>query len=69
MKSNHPTCPHCSYELTSEQTWDDYPLIGDIGKDDGDLSQLTCPSCYKPFHVTCVHTLHFETCDEDGDAL
>lgn len=65
FKTN-PTCTHCGYIFSEDETW-----TCDVDSDDGGLSELICPwpTCEKTFYTICVHNISWGQCDEDGDYL
>ena len=66
---NNPKCNHCDYEFDSDDTWHGQYSVGEISKDDCEVSKVKCPSCGEEFHTMCVHRYTFSTVDKDGDEL
>lgn len=61
----NPTCPHCNYEFSSEQTWNG-PNDNEVFAVEDNVSDLTCYNCGNNFHVVCEHEVTWHPCDADG---
>ena len=61
MNNVTPKCPHCGYKYSRVQTF--YSSYN-IGCDDGDVTDLKCHSCGKPWKTKCIVNIRFIAVDE-----